>query len=245
MQANKSDIINTMTKYIVRQARENDLSYDDIARAVQNARQVLGIKKSRHPRKLPRLFTKNELQRFFVAVAADKDPQMELIFRLLLATAVRVGELVNIKVTDFDFNLFNVFINAEKDSFSGKVPFTPELALPIRQQIARHPDSFWLFPSPRRAGKSISVRFVQEKMEHFLKLANIVDPESGKPWASPKTFRHQTITYLLEKGMPIQKVRKISRHRNINNLLWYEHLTLNITHEEYQAIMSGKHSGRQ
>lgn len=245
MKANKSDIINNITKYIVRQARENGLSYDEIARAVQNARKELGIKKQPNYRKLPRLFSEDELQRFFAAVATDKDPQMELIFRLLLATAVRVGELVNIKVTDFDFNNFTVYINAEKGSFSGKVPFQPELSLPIRQQIARNPESIWLFPSPRKAGKQISTRFVQQKMAYFLKLAGIVDADTGKPWASPHTFRHQTITYLLEKGMPLQKVRKISRHQDINNLMWYEHMQLNIAHEQYHAIMSGKHSGRQ
>ena len=88
---------------IVRIARKQRLSYDDFLYVCQQARKKLGLRKPKRERKLPQLLPEVELRKFFRIIQECGDLQHEIMLKMLFFTAVRVSELVGIRVEDIDF----------------------------------------------------------------------------------------------------------------------------------------------
>ena len=101
---------------IVRLARKERLDYGDFLYVCQQARRKLGLRKPQKERKLPRLLPETDLQRFFRVLQECGDLQHEIMLKLLFYTAVRVSELVGIRVADVDAQQCKIFINQGKGS---------------------------------------------------------------------------------------------------------------------------------
>ena len=90
----KSDVV----AHIVRLARKARLSYDDFLYVSQQARKKLGLRRPKKERRLPHLLPEAELKRFFQTIQDCGNIQHEILLKLLFYTAVRLSELVSIKV---------------------------------------------------------------------------------------------------------------------------------------------------
>ncbi|CAN5123962.1 hypothetical protein BH11CYA1_BH11CYA1_16320 [soil metagenome] len=84
-------------KKIVRVVRQHRLSYDGFIAVCQQVRIKLKMEKPKKERRLPELLSLTELKKFFRTVRICGDTQHELMLKLMLYTAVRVSELVNIQ----------------------------------------------------------------------------------------------------------------------------------------------------
>jgi integrase len=89
-------------KKIVRVVRQHRLSYDAFIAMCQQVRLKLKMEKPKKERRLPELLSLAELKKFFKTVQKCGDTQHELMLTLMLYTAVRVSELVKIRVSDVD-----------------------------------------------------------------------------------------------------------------------------------------------
>lgn len=83
---------------IVRLARKERLGYEDFLYVCQQARKKLGLKKPKKKHKLPRLLSAAGLRRFFKVIEKCGNLQHEIMLKLLFYTAVRVSEIVGIRV---------------------------------------------------------------------------------------------------------------------------------------------------
>ena len=223
--------------YLAKKTEEQELTYEDLQYIFREVRKKCDLKPKKRGKPLPQLLTESELERFFRVVASHQNTQWELLFRLLLATAMRISELLNIRPGDINFERCVIYVPRGKGGKSRYVPFPEELRLPIRQHIQAHPECEFLFCG--RRGRPMTARNVQLMMNAFAVEAGIVD-ENGNSRVHPHLFRHQTITYLLEKGMPIEQVKQISGHSSYEALEIYNHLQLGITLSTYQKIMAGQ-----
>jgi len=223
-----------LERYLQRYVEQNDLNYEDLSRVFSRTRETCGLARSRSGKRLPRLLTEAQLTAFFTTCRQTEDPKWEVFFRLLLATAVRVAEIVAIQIRDVDLPKNRIFIEQGKGDQDHYAPFPHELGLPLRQ-LMRH-NRLYLFESPR--GGAYTTRAINKKMAKIATAAGIVDDE-GKTWVSPHLFRHQTLTFLMDSGMDIMTVKKISGHESVTSLEVYEHLALKIPHQIYQEIMAG------
>ena len=99
---------------IVRLARKERLDYADFLYVCQQARRKLGLRKegTQAPPALPEA----DLKRFFRVLQECGDLQHEIMLKLLFYTAVRVSELVRIRVEDVDTQQCKIFINRGKGS---------------------------------------------------------------------------------------------------------------------------------
>lgn len=70
----------------------------------QQARKKLKLYKPATERKLPQLLSEADLKRFFSVIQQVGDLQHKIMLKLLFYTAVRVSELINIRVEDVDTN---------------------------------------------------------------------------------------------------------------------------------------------
>ena len=116
-------------KKIVRVARQHRLGYEDFVYVCQQARLKLKLTKPAKERRLPEILSLAELKKFFKTVQKCGNLQHELMLKLLLYTAVRVSELVNIRVNDIDFDGCKIFINRGKGSKDRYILFPSSLSL--------------------------------------------------------------------------------------------------------------------
>ena len=95
----------------VRIARKARLDYADFLYVCQQARKKLGLKTPKKERKLPQLLSEAALQRFFRVIQDCGDVQHEIMLKFLFYTAVRVSELVGIRVENVDLEQCKVLLS--------------------------------------------------------------------------------------------------------------------------------------
>ena len=190
---------------------------------------VNGPKKSK---KLPRYFEYNELEELF-NVPDTRTPlgqRDSLILEMLYATGVRVGELVNIKVSDIDLGRRNIIIlgKGNKERFVTYGEYcedilktylnTGRVSLNVKQ-------SDYLFLN-NNGGQLTDrgVRFILDKL---------IQKTSLNKNISPHMIRHSFATHLLNEGCDLLTVQKLLGHESIKATQIYTHVTTDRLKEVY------------
>src|ERR1700724_2208570 len=129
---------------LVRIARKARLGYDDFLYISQQARRKLGLRRGRKERRLPQLLADADLKRFFRAIQDCGDVQHEILLKLLFYTAVRVSELVHIKVADVDLEACKIFINRGKGAKDRYILFPASFRLVLKSHLSATPRNRYL-----------------------------------------------------------------------------------------------------
>jgi integrase/recombinase XerD len=218
----------TFVIQLVRMARKARLGYDDFLYVSQQARKKLGLRRAQE-RRLPQLLADSELKRFFRAIQDTGDVQQEILMKLLFYTAVRVSELVHIKVTDVDLDGCKIFINRGKGAKDRYILFPATFRLVLRSHLEKKTDHRYLFET-RRFGP-FTTRRIQQIVQCYREKAGITQP------VHPHLFRHQMLTYLTTKGLSDAQIQLISGHESKKSLEVYQHLSLASVDQAYQAAV--------
>src|SRR5262249_38865985 len=173
---------------IVRLARKERLDYADFLYVCQQARRKLGLRKPKKERKLPQLLPEADLQRFFRVLQECGDLQHEIMLKLLFYTAVRVSELVGIRVEDVDTQQCKIFITRGKGSKDRFLLFPKGFRLVLRTHLKANPKNHYLFESRRCT--PFTPRRVQQIAQGYRDRAGIAQH------VHPHLFRHQMLTFL-------------------------------------------------
>lgn len=213
----------------VRIARKERLDYDDFLYVCQQARKKLGLRKPKRERKLPQLLSQAELKKFFRVLQQCGDLQHEIMLKLLFFTAVRVSELVNIKVTDIDFDQCKIFIAEGKGRKDRYILFPASFRLVLQSHLRANEKNRHLFETTRYT--HFTTRRVQQIVKHYREEAGIMQP------VHPHLFRHQMITYLTAKGLSDSQIQLISGHESKKSLEVYQHLSLKSVEQAYQEAV--------
>lgn len=214
---------------IVRLARKERLGYADFLYVCQQARRKLGLKKPRKERKLPQLLPETDLKRFFRVTQECGDLQHEIMLKLLFYTAVRVSELVNIRVEDIDTQQCKIFINQGKGSKDRYILFPKSFRLVLKSHLQANPKNRYLFESQRCT--PFTPRRVQQIVQEYRDQAGIVQH------VHPHLFRHQMLTYLTAQGLSDAQIQLISGHESKKSLEVYQHLSLETVEDAYQEAV--------
>lgn len=124
---------------IVRIARKARLSYDDFLYVSQQARKKLGLRRPKKERRLPHLLPETELKRFFQTIQDCGNVQHEILLKLLFYTAVRLSELVSIKVEDIDLDRHKIFIDQGKGAKDRYILFPASFRLVLKSHLRASP----------------------------------------------------------------------------------------------------------
>jgi len=144
--------------------------------------------------------------RYTLAVARDK-----LLVRLMAYTALRVGEALALKRTDLNLELRQLTLEGTKGKEAYQHPFPTKLVPYLEEWVTtayrQWPTSVWLFPS--RTGGRLQPREVQKAFKRY-------------GIASPHTYRHTNLTYLMElTGGDLKAVQEMARHKDIKSTMKY------------------------
>ena len=190
---------------------------------------VNGPKKSK---KLPRYFEYNELEELFL-VPDKRTPLGQrdlLLLEMLYATGVRVGELVNMKVSDIDLGRRNIIIlgKGNKERFVTYGEYCEDaLKLYLSDGYIRLniSNSDYLFLNNN--GGKLTERGVRYILDNLIKKTDI------NKKISPHMIRHSFATHLLNQGCDLLTVQKLLGHESIKATQVYTHVTTDRLKEVY------------
>lgn len=133
---------------------------------------------------------------------------------LLYSTGIRVGELVNLNISDVDFEARECVVFG-KGGKERKVYFDAKAKLHLQKYIESRIDSnpalFVTLDSPYDRLKISGVEIRMRKLGQSVKVSRI----------HPHKFRRTMATRAIDKGMPIEQVQKILGHSQIDTTMQY------------------------
>lgn len=216
-------------KKIVHIVRQHRLSYDAFISVCQQVRTKLKMEKPKRERKLPELLSPAELRKFFKTVQKCGDTQHELMLKLMLYTAVRVSELVKIRVSDVNLDACKIFIDSGKGKKDRYILFPADFRLTLQTYMDAHEDNVFLFES--RLKQQFTSRRIQQIIREYADQARLGHN------VHPHLLRHQMLTFLTAQGLTDAKIQLISGHGNRKSLERYQHLSLAAIEGDYQKAV--------
>ena len=190
---------------------------------------VSGRKKSQ---KLPRYFEYNELEELLKVPDITKPlgQRDRLILEMLYATGIRVGELVNIKLKDINFNSKNIIIlgKGNKERYVPYGEYCEEILnkyINDGYKILNIKSNEYLFLNNN--GDQITERRIRYILDQIIKKTSI------NKNISPHMIRHSFATHLLNEGCDLLTVQKLLGHESIKATQVYTHVTTERLKEVY------------
>jgi integrase/recombinase XerD len=171
---------------LVRAARRARLDYDGFLYVCQQARRKLKLTRPQREHKWPHLLPDAALKRFFQIIQECGDLQHEILLKLLFYTAVRVRELVRMRVEDVDLEHCRIFIQQGKGPKDRYILFPASFRLVLKSHLKARPENQYLFESTRRA--PFTTRRIQQIVQSYRVRAGLTQP------VHPHLFRHQMLT---------------------------------------------------
>ena len=183
------------------------------------------------PRRLPHVLPETSLKKFFDAIRQGGNLQHEIMLKLLFYTAIRVSELVSIRVEQIDLDACKIFIEQGKGDKDRYILFPESFRLILKSHLAANPENRFLFESRQRT--KYTTRRVQQIVSDYATAAEL--PER----IHLHLLRHQMLTWLTAQGMPDSQIQLISGHASKKSLEVYQHLSLASVQPGYQRAVKG------
>ncbi|QJB57724.1 site-specific tyrosine recombinase XerD [Pseudodesulfovibrio sp. zrk46] len=186
------------------------------------------------PKKLPEFLTRNEVSRILALpdISTKLGMRDKAMLELLYAAGLRVSELIQMKVLDYDaqVGILKIFGKGAKERLV-PIHFTAQDILnryveEIRPTFKPTEDRMFL----NRSGKGLTRQGVWKLIKKFAEKADI------KRSISPHTFRHSFATHLLEGGADLRTVQLLLGHSDITATEIYTHIQagrLKAMHQEF------------
>ena len=179
---------------------------------ILNKRLFYNIKYSKVPRKLPVVLTKEEIKRLIDVIENKKH---KLIVKLMYSAGLRVSELVNLRVEDFQFDKNYGFVRNGKGGKDRLFIIAQSLKDELKEFIIENNLKEFIFKGNKNC--NLSVRTVQEIIKRNTKKARI------NKQVHPHTLRHSFATHLIENGYDVTSVQSLLGHNSAETTMRYLH----------------------
>ncbi len=161
---------------------------------------------------LPEVLTKDEVKKIISLAETNKS---RLIIQLLYSSGVRVSELVNLKVSDMNFQEKIAWVRKGKGKKDRVFILSEKLIPELQKYISRHPENVYVFSKE----KPLTTRNIQKIVKKLAMKAEI------QKKVTPHTLRHSYATHLLEAGTDIRKIQALLGHENLSTTQIYTHVS--------------------
>jgi len=183
-----------------------------------------GIKRPKKEKRLPSVLTKEEIKKLNETLGNKKS---KLMVNLLYACGMRVSELVNLKISDLEFDERIGYIKQAKGRKDRMFNIPLFLLKNLEKQVQQQKENKQEHLFTGTKGK-LSPRNIQKIVNKAAKRAEI------KKKVHPHTLRHSFATHLLENGADIRKIQELLGHADLSTTQIYTHIST----EELKKIKS-------
>ena len=205
---------------LVKHLRHERPDYDYLKKIFYHLRHELEISVPTKPKKLPVVPSEEEILRFYNTVWQSKRFQDMIIIKTFLYTGVRVGELVNIRLSDLDLSSCQIRINRGKGNQDRIVLFPASFkeALAMHHQTMFEKNAVYLFESSWK--RKYSERGIRQMLLRYVQKTCLNHP------LSPHKLRHFFLLWLKKQGIDDAMIQPYSGHVNRQSLEIYSRLTV-------------------
>ena len=160
--------------------------------------------------------TTQQIKKLIESAKEDQNPHVYPFIVIGLETSMRHMEILSIRLKNIDLEKRAIFIPQAKAG-AREQPITKSLVkfLNAYLEIAK-PDQEWLFPS-QKLGKG-HIDYIEEPFRRVVIRAGL-DPKQ----VVPHTLRHTAITHLVQAGVDLPTVKRISGHKTLIMVERYSH----------------------
>jgi site-specific recombinase XerD len=168
-------------------------------------------------RKLPIVMSVEEMQRLIFSCSNLKH---KTIICLMYSTAIRVSEVINLKLADIDHSRGVIYIRNAKGGKDRQVPLDPLLLALIKEYYNQYIPAEYLFEGQTKP--QYSERSIAEFLNKYAHLAGI------NKNVYPHLIRHSSATHLLEAGTELSLIQRVLGHESIITTQGYTHISNNL-----------------
>lgn len=179
----------------------------------QNKR-AIALPSLKQDTRLPVILNRGELKELFKAPSLLKH---RIVLTLIYSAGLRGQEVINLKLSDIDFERKTIHIRQSKYKKDRIMPLSGFMAKGLRKYInAEHPYT-WLFNGKESDGR-YSVRGLSWVMRETLKKTSVTKE------VNLHSLRHTYATHLLEEGVNIVTLKELLGHADITTTMVYLHV---------------------
>ena len=164
--------------------------------------------------KLPMILSRSEVA---ALINCTKNLKHRFLLSFLYGTGLRIGELINLKISDIDGDRKMVFVREGKGLKDRMVPIGDGLLNQARQYYKAFQPKEYLFEGQK--GGQYTARSAQQVMKQALARAGIKKP------ATLHTLRHSFATHTMEMGVELRYIQHILGHSNPKTTMIYTHVS--------------------
>lgn len=185
---------------------------------ILNIDPTTGIKRPKKEKHIPVVMTKEEVKRLINSLYSYKS---RLMISMLYACGFRVSELMNLKLSDLNFEEKTGFVKQGKGR-KDRLFNIPEFLLEdIKKQVEEQKklNSELLFSNPTDSNKKLSASNIEKIVRKATIRAGI------KKDVHCHTLRHSFATHLLENGVDLRSIQTLLGHSSISTTELYTHIS--------------------
>lgn len=160
--------------------------------------------------------TSEESKHLLEVAKTDQCAQIYPFIFIGLATTMRLAEILSIKLEHIDVTKHRIYIPKAKAGARSQ-PITKQLAQFLQGYLdVAKPGEIWLFASPRSVtGHTVNIT------KAFRRVVETAGLDKTK--VTPHTLRHTAITHLVQAGVDLPTVQRISGHKTLQMVVRYSH----------------------
>lgn len=206
-----------------------------IEEMIINEKQNLEIIKIKKEDKLPQYLSNEQAIKVLSLPNLNKEKGIrdKAILETLIATGVRVSELVNIKLQDIDFKDYKIKVNGKGDE-TRYVPIREESINYLKKYVDNV--RFKIVPSKKEYSE---YAFLRENGTKFTRnsiylITKKYGEKANLPFLlTPHVFRHTFASILINNGCDIPTIQKFLGHKNLTTTEIYTHINFRSLLEAY------------
>ena len=150
---------------------------------------------------------------------------------LLFSTGMRVGELVNLGISDINFEDRECIVYGKGDK-ERSVYFDARTKLHIKKYLEeRNDNNKALFVSLNRPYERLRISGVEIRLRELGRKLKV-------PGVHPHKFRRTMATRAIDKGMPIEQVQRLLGHQQIDTTMKYAMVNQNNVKTSHRKFVS-------
>ncbi len=176
--------------------------------------QLNQVERPEKPERLPQVLSKQDVLKI---LSVTENLKHRCMLQLLYAGGLRIGEVINLKLTDVQSDRNLLLIRGGKGKKDRTTLLSQKLLESLRAYYKQYKPKLWLFEG--QAGGQYTVESIRNVFRASKAKAGVKAP------ATPHTLRHSFATHLLEQGTDLRYIQVLLGHRSSKTTEIYTHIT--------------------
>ncbi len=170
--------------------------------------------KLRKPTHLPTVLSIGEISKI---LKVTNNLKHKTILILIYSGGLRLGELINLKISDIDSEAMKIHIRGAKGKKDRYIMLSENVLTLLRAYYKAYTPKEYIFEGQK--GGRYSPQSVQSAFKSALKRSGI------KKKATVHTLRHSFATHLLDEGTDIRYIQELLGHKRLETTQIYTHIS--------------------